>query len=201
MKIIEEYINGLKKAYFNNNAKEAWEHFESIIHGASKEDSRKLKEAYSNIPDTLVQLLQFVDGTYWREYAGKKLTFYFLGSDLEGYPYYLLSANQIIENKYKAFKFYSDYINREYADSVEVDEKIIDNADDMKWLHFSDCMNNGGTSQLFIDFSPSKKGVSGQIVRFVHDPDEFQVIANSFDEYLQILIDSEYDFINEDTVG
>ncbi|TYQ14852.1 UNVERIFIED_CONTAM: hypothetical protein Cloal_1240 [Acetivibrio alkalicellulosi] len=78
------------------------------------------KSKQSNIPDSLVQLLQFVDGTYWREYAGEKLGFYFLGSDLEGYPYYLLSANQIIEN--------------------------------------------------------------------------------SFDKYLQILIDSEYDFINEDTI-
>ena len=200
MKIIEEYINGLKKAYFNNNAKEIWENFESVIHGASKEDISKLKEVYSNIPDTLVQLLQFVDGTYWREYEGKKLTFYFFGSDIEGYPYYLLSANQIIKNKYHAFRIHADCINRKFDDFVKVDEKIIDNANEMKWLHFSDCMDNG-SSQLFIDFSPSKKGVIGQIVRFVHDPDEFQVIANSFDEYLQILIDSEYDFINEDTVG
>lgn len=71
----------------------------------------------------------------------------------------------------------------------------------MRWLHFSDCMNNGGTSQLFIDFSPSDKGVKGQIVRFLHDPDEIKVIADSFEEYLQQLIDDGYDFINEDTVG
>lgn len=59
-------------------------------------------------------------------------------------------------------------------------------------------MNNGGTSQLFIDFSPSEKGTKGQIVRFLHDPDEFSVIADSFEEYLQKLIDNEYDFIDED---
>jgi len=59
-------------------------------------------------------------------------------------------------------------------------------------------MNNGGTSQLFIDFSPSEKGTKGQIVRFLHDPDEFSVIADSFEEYLKKLIDNEYDFINED---
>lgn len=61
-------------------------------------------------------------------------------------------------------------------------------------------MNNGGSSQLFIDFSPSEKGVKGQIIRFLHDPDEMKVIANSFDEYLQMLIDNEYAFINEDTL-
>ena len=59
-------------------------------------------------------------------------------------------------------------------------------------------MNNGGTSQLFIDFSPSEKGKKGQIVRFLHDPDEFSVIADSFEEYLKKLIDNDYDFINED---
>ena len=70
----------------------------------------------------------------------------------------------------------------------------------MKWLHFSDCMNNAGTSQLFIDFSPSEKGVKGQIVRFLHDPDEIGVIADSFDEYLEELIESGLDFISEDVV-
>ena len=70
----------------------------------------------------------------------------------------------------------------------------------MKWLHFSDCMNNGGTSQLFIDFSPSEKGVKGQIVRFLHDPDEIGVIADSFDEYLEELIESGLDFISEDII-
>ena len=70
----------------------------------------------------------------------------------------------------------------------------------MKWLHFSDCINNAGTSQLFIDFSPSEKGVKGQIVRFLHDPDEIGVIADSFDEYLEELIESGLDFISEDMI-
>ena len=72
--------------------------------------------------------------------------------------------------------------------------------DKLDFLHFSDCMNNGGTSQLFIDFSPSAKGVKGQVLRYLHDPDEMVVVADSFDEYLQMLIDEEYDFIIEDTV-
>ncbi len=51
----------------------------------------------------------------------------------------------------------------------------------MCWLHFSDCMNNGGTSQLFIDFFTRARGQKkGQIVRYLHDPDELVVIAESF---------------------
>ncbi len=59
-------------------------------------------------------------------------------------------------------------------------------------------MNNGGTSRLYIDFNPTDEGVHGQIVRFLHDPDEYVVIANSFDEYLQGLIDSGFIFLNEE---
>lgn len=200
MKIVEEYVKGLKKAYYDNEGKESWDHFERVMHGASKEDINKLKEEYPNVPDSLVKLLKYVDGTYWREYEGEKIVFYFLGSDVEEYPYYLLSANQILETKNEAVDFYADYVNREFGDDVDVDERITDCANDMKWLHFSDCMNNGGTSQLFIDFSPSAKGIKGQVVRFLHDPDEIQVIADSFDDYLQMIIDSGVDFINEDTV-
>lgn len=200
MKIVEEYIEGLKKAYFDNEAIKTWNHFESIIYGASKENIGDLKKMYPDIPDSLVKLLEFVDGTYWREYEGGLITFYFLGSDIEEYPYYLLSTDQILKTKDEAFEYYADYVDRKFEDDVEVDERIIDNAEDMKWLHFSDCMNNGGTSQLFIDFSPSEKGIKGQIIRFLHDPDEMQVIADSFDEYLQMLIDANYNFINEDTV-
>lgn len=41
-------------------------------------------------------------------------------------------------------------------------------------------MNNGGTSKLFIDLTPSETGKKGQIVRYLHDPDELKVIADSF---------------------
>lgn len=56
-------------------------------------------------------------------------------------------------------------------------------------------MNNGGTSSLFIDFTPSEKGVRGQVIRFLHDPDELKVIADSFDEFLEMLIADKFKFI------
>lgn len=197
MGVVKQYISGLKEAYFNNGAKETWEHFEKIKHGATKNDLEKIKNLYPEVPNSLVSLLEFVDGTYWREYQGEEITLYFLGSDVEEYPYYLLSSREIVENQNLAFDYYLEYIERKYEE-VDIDEKITDQSNSLKWLHFSDCMNNGGTSQLFIDFSPSEKGTKGQIVRFLHDPDEFNVIADSFEEYLKKLIDNKYDFINED---
>ena len=197
MEIVKQYLAGLEKAYFDNGAKETWEHFEKIKHGATNEDIEKIKNLYPEVPNSFISLLEFVDGTYWREYRGEEITLYFLGSDVEEYPYYLLSSREIVENQNQAIEYYSDYIERKYEE-VEIDEKITNQPNSLKWLHFSDCMNNGGTSQFFIDFSPSEKGKKGQIVRFLHDPDEFSVIADSFEEYLKKLIDNEYDFINED---
>ncbi len=192
MSIVEKYLKELKRAYYKNGGKEMWDNFEKIKEGASEEDIKKLKEEYPEVPDSLIELLKNVDGTYFRKYKGKTVAFDFLGSDVEEYPYYLLSSSQILESKNEAYDFYADYVDRKYEE-VEIDEEIINDSKKMRWLHFSDCMN-------FIDFSPSEKGVKGQIVRFLHDPDEMGVIADSFDEYLEKLMEYELDFINEDTM-
>lgn len=199
MNIAEKYIEELKKAYYKNGGKEYWDKFEKIKVGATEENIQKIKEEFPETPDSLIELLKIVDGTYHREYQGEKIAFYFLGSDVMGYPYYLLSSSQILENKKDGYYLFGGYIDGGYED-VEVDEKITDDSEKIKWLHFSDCMNNGGTSKLFIDFSPSEKGKKGQIVRYLHDPDEIEVIADSFDEYLEKLIEHGLDFINEDTI-
>ena len=59
-------------------------------------------------------------------------------------------------------------------------------------------MNNGGSSRLYIDFAPTATGKVGQVVRFLHDPDNYQVIADSFDAYLHMLIDDGYAFLSDD---
>ena len=192
------YLDGLRDAYLRVDARETWEHFASIVHGAGQEDLDRLLELYPDAPESLLELLKLVDGTYYRAYGKEKVALYALGSDYEEYPYYLLSARQMAETK-DEFAHWGDYlINREF-DDIPVDEGICDDMDRLDMLHFSDCMNNGGTSQLFIDFSPSAKGKKGQVVRFLHDPDEMAVVADSFDKYLQMLMDGNYPFIDEDT--
>lgn len=132
-----------------------------------------------------------------------------MGSDITKYPYYLCSCEPILKSKDIAnivlsyFREYEDDYDYEedYEDDDEivVDDKITTISDSAKWLLFSECMNNGGTSKLYIDFTPSDIGKVGQIVRYLHDPDEIIVIADSFDDYLQMIMDNDYDFINEDT--
>ena len=197
MNIAEQYVNGLKEAYYNNGLQEEWDQFEQVKQGVSPEDLQNLLACYPDTPQSLLHLLGYADGTYWRAYAGQSIALFFLGSDLEEYPYYLLSARQMIEEK-DGFATWGDFlITREY-DDIPVDPGICDSMDQLCLLHFSDCMNNGGTSQLFIDFSPSPAGKKGQILRYLHDPDELAVIAGSFDEYLQMLMETGYDFIKNE---
>jgi len=199
MNIAQKYVAGLEKAYYESDGKKLWLDFKKTAHGASREDIEKLQIIYPDVPTSLLQLLEIVDGTYWRKYERGEVTLLFLGSDMEEFPYYLLSAQQMVETK-DNFRTWGDYlINREY-DDVPVDDGICDDLDKLCWLHFADCFNNGGTSQLFIDFTPSAEGKKGQVLRFLHDSDELVIIADSFDEYLQMLMDSGYDFITFDNI-
>lgn len=167
----------------------------SYATGASQQQIDRLKARYPDCPKSLVELLLIVNGTYWQKYRGHTISVLILGSDITEYPYYLKSVEQILEDGP-----HGDSINEIYKDYRHVFPNLVDAAIDAdtnidKWLCFSDCMNNGGTSSLYIDFNPSAVGKKGQIVRFLHDPDSFKVIANSFDDYLQMLIDGNYSFV------
>lgn len=207
MSIPEKYWNGLKHAYCENKAQNEWEHFERIVHGMSDENGNALKMVYPEIPESLLELLKRVDGTYYRHYDDEEICFFFFGSLDDGrYPYYLFSSEEMLNQKDEAYEenfgdlFY--YCREENDDEFGsyVDERIKSDGTRLKWLCFSDCMNNGGTSSLYIDFTPSEHGVKGQIVRFLHDPDELRVIANSFDEFLENIMAQGFAFINSDTV-
>ena len=199
MTLVEQFLEGLKQAYINNGGEEAWQNLMATAHGATEADLQVLRNRYPQVPESLLDLLRRIDGTYWRDYEKGTVSDLILGADedMGDYPYYLLSAEQIVATQNEAFDFYADYINREYEE-VEIDNRITSDASQLhNWLHFSDCMNNGGTSQLFIDFSPSATGKVGQVVRFLHDPDEMVVIADSFDDYLKMLMKNGYCFVDE----
>lgn len=58
-------------------------------------------------------------------------------------------------------------------------------------------MNNGGSSQLFIDFSPSETGEIGQIIRIMLDTDDARVINDDFDSFLDSIIDNNFKFLKD----
>lgn len=187
--ICKEFISGLEKKYLQSDEilKADYDSFIEKKKGISNKELDDLIKVFPDIPKNLVELLKYSNGT----------DIYCFQSDVDNgkYPYYLIDSAEMMAAKDDAKKYYSDYIAREF-DDVEIDGKITTDVDNVKWLLFSNCMNNGGTSQLFIDFTPSQEGKVGQIVRYLHDPDSIIVIADSFDDFLKQIMDSNYRFVD-----
>lgn len=161
--------------------------------GATDAQIESLLEIFPQSPQSFIELLQDVNGTYHCKHGQENISVLVLGSDLGDYPYYLKAVEQILADaqnqRETIFERYQDFL--EY---VDIDKRINMHVPLNERLCFADCMNNGGTSSLYLDFSPAEGGKMGQVVRYVHDPDSFEVIASSFDEYLQQLVEGDYEF-------
>ena len=161
--------------------------------GATDAQIESLLEIFPQSPQSFIELLQDVNGTYHCKHGEETISVLVLGSDLGDYPYYLKAVEQILADaqhqRETIFERYQDFLAY-----VDIDKRINMHVLLNERLCFADCMNNGGTSSLYLDFSPAEGGQMGQVVRYVHDPDSFEVIASSFDEYLQQLVEGEYEF-------
>lgn len=189
--IVEQYLAGLQERLSEDDKTQL-----AHASGATAAQLAKLQQAYPGCPASLLQLLTKIDGTYWRDYGEHTVAVLILGSDVHRYPYFLKSVDQILEDD-KYGKSIRQIYGEDAGEMPELVDAGIDPDINMDhWLCFSDCMNNGGTSRLYIDFNPAPGGVSGQVVRFLHDPDNYRVIAGSFDEYLLKLMEHDYTFIS-----
>ena len=194
MSLVDTYLAGLRQVLPAENLDQL-----KLAHGASATDLQQLTEQYPLCPASLLQLLSQIDGTHFRDYHDGTVMVLMLGSDVFEYPYYLRSVRQILEGAHvhtrSIAQIYEGYLDQE----PDLIDPLIDSTLPMnKRLCFSHCMNNGGTSRLYIDFNPAPGGTVGQVMRFLHDPDSYKVIAQSFDYYLQQLIDDHYSFIYGD---
>lgn len=192
MNLVERFLSGLIPRLPEDEAPQwAW------TEGASEVDLQRLRAQWPQVPDSLQELLSRVDGTHYREYPKGEVCVLMLGSDVGDYPYYLRSIGQIFEDQQQ----WDDSIRSIYEEWLDEEPEILGAGIDgdlpmNRRLCFSHCMNNGGTSMLYLDFDPAPGGSVGQVVRYLHDPDSYAVIAPSFDAYLQQLIDRDYSFID-----
>ncbi|MDF2480891.1 MAG: hypothetical protein K0R79_1248 [Stenotrophomonas indicatrix] len=193
MNLVDRFLSGLTPRLPEEDAPQwAW------TEGASEADLQRLRAQWPQVPDSLVELLSRVDGTHFRDYPKGEVCVLMLGSDVGDYPYYLRSIAQIFEDQQQ----WDDSIRSIYEEWLEEEPEILGAGIDAdlpmsRRLCFSHCMNNGGTSMLYLDFDPAPGGSVGQVVRYLHDPDSYAVIAPSFDAYLQQLIDRDYSFLDE----
>lgn len=96
MDLVNKFLNGLKAALSTADLEAL-----NKAYGATKGDIDILRTKYPNCPESLISLLENIDGTYWRKYGENEVTVCILGSDVEEYPYYLLSTQEMIESSKK----------------------------------------------------------------------------------------------------
>ncbi|WP_412460371.1 SMI1/KNR4 family protein [Pseudomonas sp. SC11] len=172
----------------------------AITKGARVANLERLLARFPACPEALLELLGKMDGTHYRLYPGGTVVLLVLGSDLGGCPYYLRSVKQILE--YANAPHLRDTLHQVYDGAPHISPNPIGpgihpHVPICDYLCFAECANNGGTSALFLDFNPAPGGTVGQVVRFIHDPDEYRVIAPSFEAYLELLIEADYPFVND----
>ncbi|MDR2113447.1 MAG: SMI1/KNR4 family protein [Candidatus Accumulibacter sp.] len=205
MSLAADYLAGLKEklARLKNEVAEKEVADWSLVSGAAEADLTALQAAYPDCPDALIELLRRVDGTYWREYQGKKVALCVFGSTCHDWygkpyalPYYLLSVAQILESATYEGDMCDQFCQNpeDILDVLDIDARIDPMLPMGRRLHFADCINNGGDSQLFIDFNPKNGGKPGQIVRYLHTQDGFDVISDSFAVYLETLMEDGFAF-------
>lgn len=213
--LVNLYLSELERSLGDRETHEAEEMLADLraVPGASDDALSSVLARHPGCPDDLLALLGSVDGTYGAEHAGSRRLAYVLNSDVAGgeYPYYLLSCEQILASGRRA-DLGGESIADTYGDEWEewlppgreaaapgeghLDDRIDPHLPEGRRLHFADCMNNGGTSRLYLDFDPVGGGMPGQVVRFLHDPDSYAVIADSFSEHLALSLRRGFGFVD-----
>lgn len=181
MNLERKYIDLLHDAYKRYDRLNEWERYN--FSGMNELQEQELFN--ENVPITLINLLKIINGT-------SDHTEFF---EFDKIPYCLFNSERILNTDIQFIK--NDLVDLYDFDSKAIDEKIDINSSNLKWFKIGqDSFNNGGTSSIYIDMTPSIKGTTGQIVIFVHDPDTYKVIANSLEEFLQMIIDAGFSFLS-----
>jgi len=192
--LINNYINGLMEQYSDEEKNDF-----KLITPAPNEKIDLLRSIYPNIPVEIIQLLKKINGSSG-EYKGNyvRLDFFKDGYD-DGIIYEFCSVDEMLEHTkidaswldiYKSeLVSKSDILEDEelFSEEIKVEAPIKDR------LIFAQT----DYSNLYIDFNPSKLGTTGQIISYIHDPDMYQVVHDSFSEFLKINVDCDFECFND----
>ena len=100
-------------------------------------------------------------------------------------PFSFLSVEDALEARASLRRRAAQY--EDYEDPRPRDLRIRDGWFQEGWLPFAEF---DGSTLLISDMSPSRRGVKGQIIGYVHDPDEIVFVAAGFPELLDASLET-----------
>jgi len=158
---------------------EEYSNYKSIM-GASENDFDKIEQCFDiELPSDFKKFYQYKNGSGYH--------FHILYPSYDNNcisPFYLLSIDEIIENK---TRFSRDELMSEHYSGEEIselDRRIKPYFENKRWIPFAKLA--GGSLKLMLDYDPTEHGEMGQIIAYIHDPDFVYYIAKDFRELLNM---------------
>ena len=148
------------------------------ICGATDEEIKSFEEKFGiSLPDDVKELYRYKNGS----------KFFALFPCIIGerdMAFNLMSLEQIekskgyFQNKDALLTDFPDYFTKEDIERMK-DERIKPYLFNKKWFPFAEYCDS---CYLMLDFDPGKEGKEGQIICYIHDPDEVIYAAESLTE-------------------
>ena len=128
---------------------------------------------------------------YYRTKNGSEYPFSLLYTTFKNsyIPFTIMSIEDI-KNTKKCFCERDELLENHYEkEKIEkLDNRIKPYLFNKKWFPFAQVV--GGSLYLMLDFDPTEKGKTGQIIFYIHDPDFIYYITESFTELLKDTINN-----------
>ena len=155
------------------------------ICGATDEDIKNFEEKFGiSLPEDVKELYRYKNGS----------KFFALFPCIIGerdMAFNLMSLEQVekskgyFQNKDALLTDFPDYFTKEDIERMK-DERIKPYLFNKKWFPFAEYCDS---CYLMLDFDPGKEGKEGQIICYIHDPDEVVYVTGSLTELVENIME------------
>lgn len=155
------------------------------ILGATEEEISAFEEKFGiSLPEDVKELYRYKNGS-------KFLALFPCVIDKRDMAFNLMSLEQVekskgyFQNKDALLTDFPDYFTKEDIERMK-DERIKPYLFNKKWIPFAEYCDS---CFLMLDFDPGKVGKEGQIICYIHDPDEVIYAAESLTELVENIME------------
>lgn len=155
------------------------------ICGATDEEIKNFEEKFGiSLPEDVKELYRYKNGS----------KFFALFPCIIGkrdMAFNLMSLEQVekskgyFQNKDALLTDFPDYFTKEDIERMK-DERIKPYLFNKKWIPFAEYCDS---CYLMLDFDPGKEGKEGQIICYIHDPDEVVYVTGSLTELVENIME------------
>ena len=186
LKQIVEYVcENFEELDMDDHVEEGYiDDYEEIC-GATDEEIKSFEEKFGiSLPEDVKELYRYKNGS----------KFFALFPCIIGerdMAFNLMSLEQVekskgyFQNKDALLTDFPDYFTKEDIDKMK-DERIKPYLFNKKWFPFAEYCDS---CYLMLDFDPGKEGKEGQIICYIHDPDEVVYVTGSLTELVENIME------------